>query len=258
MMPAPRAARAGCRRTRRRRRRARRHAVGRGSRRRRRSRFRCGPLGYGAAPLSRAPLPAPLASSRSVLGLFGFTSRAITLAWGTSSDSSSSRLGISSTARMLTPVRLPPGRARLATKPFATGSPPPAKTIGIVEVAFFAASAEGGPPLVDDHVDLAADEVGGQCGQPIIAGPPPSGIRSPRFVPRHSRFRSVPGGTRPQTVHTGRATGAEEADHRHRLLLRASGGPPNCCAAEQGNEAPPLHLILLKPNHPKPYHIAIR
>jgi hypothetical protein len=43
----------------------------------------------------------------------------------------------------LKPVRLPPGRARLVTKPPPIGSPMPAKTIGIVEVAFFAASAEG-------------------------------------------------------------------------------------------------------------------
>ena len=41
------------------------------------------------------------------------------------------------------------------------------KTIGIVEVALFAASAAG-VPLGHDHVDLAADEIGGQCGQPII------------------------------------------------------------------------------------------
>jgi len=35
---------------------------------------------------------------------------------------------------MLKPVRLPPGRARLATRPSATGSAPTEKTIGIVEV----------------------------------------------------------------------------------------------------------------------------
>ena len=34
-----------------------------------------------------------------------------------------------STTMMLTPVRLPPGRARLATRPVATGSPPLKKTI---------------------------------------------------------------------------------------------------------------------------------
>jgi hypothetical protein len=75
---------------------------------------------------------------------FGFISRAITPARGTSSDSSSSRLAVSSVAVVMTPVRLPPGRARLATSPSLTGSGPPLKTIGIVEVALFAASAEGG------------------------------------------------------------------------------------------------------------------
>ena len=69
---------------------------------------------------------------------------------------------------MLKPVRLPPGRARLATRPAATGSLPPRKTIGIVEVALFAASAEGVAARRHDHVDLAADEIGGQGGQPII------------------------------------------------------------------------------------------
>jgi hypothetical protein len=43
------------------------------------------------------------------------------------------------------PVRLPPGWARLATRPSATGSVPTAKTIGIVAVALWAACAAGGP-----------------------------------------------------------------------------------------------------------------
>jgi hypothetical protein len=38
----------------------------------------------------------------------------------------------------VSPVRLPPGRARLATIPVTTGSAIAAKTIGIVFVAFFA------------------------------------------------------------------------------------------------------------------------
>jgi hypothetical protein len=47
---------------------------------------------------------------------------------GTSSDSSSSRLAVTSVASTLTLVRLPPGRARLATSPSPTGSAPPLKT----------------------------------------------------------------------------------------------------------------------------------
>src|SRR5215472_16579119 len=79
----------------------------------------------------------------SALGLLGFTSRPITLAGGTSSDISSSRFGVSSNVRLLIPVRLPPGRARLVTRPRSTGAALE-KTIGIVTVAFFAARAQPG------------------------------------------------------------------------------------------------------------------
>jgi hypothetical protein len=70
----------------------------------------------------------------------------MTVAWGTSSESSSNRFDIRSVVISLMPVRLPPGRAKLATKPVPTGSPTPVKTIGIVEVALFAACAAGVPP----------------------------------------------------------------------------------------------------------------
>ena len=45
--------------------------------------------------------------------------------------------------RLVTPVTLPPGRLRLATRPSRTGSEPSSKTIGMVVVAAFAASAAG-------------------------------------------------------------------------------------------------------------------
>ena len=51
-------------------------------------------------------------------------------------------MGSKLTGEKVKPVRLPPGRARLATKPDRTGSPTLVKTIGIVEVACFAASAK--------------------------------------------------------------------------------------------------------------------
>jgi hypothetical protein len=61
---------------------------------------------------------------------------------GASSLSSSSLFATSLLTRKLTPVRLPPGRLRLATRPSSTGSPPVTKTIGSVDVAGLAASAE--------------------------------------------------------------------------------------------------------------------
>ena len=60
---------------------------------------------------------------------------------GTSSDSSSSRFGYQFAGAIVIPVRLPPGRAKLATRPAATGSPPIRTTIGIIAVASFAARA---------------------------------------------------------------------------------------------------------------------
>ncbi len=45
------------------------------------------------------------------------------------------------------PVTFPPGRARLATSPDATGSLPLVKTIGIVCVAAMAARTTGAPPV---------------------------------------------------------------------------------------------------------------
>ena len=56
---------------------------------------------------SRSPFAFPVSSTsrttRSAFALCGFTSKAITPAWGTSSARSSSRLGINSIAKMLTP-----------------------------------------------------------------------------------------------------------------------------------------------------------
>jgi len=46
-------------------------------------------------------------------------------------------------SKIVKPVRLPPGRLRLATSPDATGSSPTAKNIGIVVVAALAATTAG-------------------------------------------------------------------------------------------------------------------
>ena len=64
---------------------------------------------------------------------------------GTTSRKSSSRLPARSVCWNDRPVTLPPGRARLTTKPVPTGSPP-AKTIGMTDVACFAARTLTVPP----------------------------------------------------------------------------------------------------------------
>jgi hypothetical protein len=49
--------------------------------------------------------------------------------------------------QITTPVRLPPGRLRLAARPNCTGSTPMLKTIGMVAVAALAASVAGVPAV---------------------------------------------------------------------------------------------------------------
>jgi hypothetical protein len=68
------------------------------------------------------------------------------VAAGTNSCNSSNRFGAISTFNECTPVTLPPGRLRLATRPSLTESPAVLKTIGIVRVSVFAASAAGALP----------------------------------------------------------------------------------------------------------------
>src|SRR5688572_4022027 len=53
----------------------------------------------------------------------------------------SKRFPINVAWSVVMPVRLPPGRDKLATNPSPTGSETPKKTTGIVRVAFFAAIA---------------------------------------------------------------------------------------------------------------------
>jgi len=63
---------------------------------------------------------------------------------GTSSRNNSNRFAANSPTKKLIPVRLPPGRAKLETRPSLTGSSPELKTMGIVVVAALAANAGGG------------------------------------------------------------------------------------------------------------------
>ena len=66
---------------------------------------------------------------------------------GTTSRKSSSRLPGRSADWFDRPVTLPPGRARLATRPVPTGSATDPKTIGMTDVACFAAMTAAVPPV---------------------------------------------------------------------------------------------------------------
>src|SRR5262249_15943336 len=81
---------------------------------------------------------------------------------GTASLSNSRRLAESPVAISVRPVTLPPGMARLATSPVATGSPSAYMTIGIV----FRCSCRrrGG---YDDDIGAQSDALGGKRGKAI-------------------------------------------------------------------------------------------
>src|SRR5436305_289016 len=73
----------------------------------------------------------------------GFKRRATRRAPGTASLSNSRNLPIRSGRVTENAVTLPPGRARLATRPSSTGSPTAVKTMGIVAVARLAPDRQG-------------------------------------------------------------------------------------------------------------------
>ena len=77
---------------------------------------------------------------------------------GTASLSISSLLVFSSADKLEKPVTLPPGRARLATKPAPTGSPTFVITMGMVVVALLAANAAG-RPCDHDQINLKTNQV---------------------------------------------------------------------------------------------------
>jgi hypothetical protein len=101
-----------------------------------------------------------------VSAMFGLTSRPTVIAVGTNWCSSSSRFGPSSALNQLTPVTLPPGRLRLATRPYLRGSSLLVKTIGIVLVAALATIAGSVPPVAN-HSHPTLDEIGREHWQSI-------------------------------------------------------------------------------------------
>ena len=161
------------------------------------------------------------------LDCLGFTSTAIADALGTSSRSSSRRF-CPNPASKVTPVTLPPGRLRLATRPCLTGSLPVTKTIGIVVVAALAASAAPAFATITATGRRTNRPPAPAAGRIAL---PPSGIRSRRSGPRRSPASVKALAERGHEVRASASDRAvEEADHRHRRLLRAHAKRPRAAA----------------------------
>gem|GEM_PF-6006755 len=85
--------------------------------------------------------------TNALLGTFDVPRTATRDSFGTTSRKISNRFPPSSGAKLDSPVIFPPGCARLATTPLATGSLSCAITIGIVDVAPFEARVGAVPPV---------------------------------------------------------------------------------------------------------------
>ena len=142
---------------------------------------------------------------------------------GTASLSISSLLLFSSVAKVESPVTLPPGRARLATRPAPTGSPAIAITMGIVVVARLAANAGG--VVRHDQINLRRTSPPQAQAGPFALSKPVLDGNVLSLDP--SKLAQL----LPERIHENRATGSSAsiqetyAEDFPRLLLRLHDNP---------------------------------
>ena len=142
-------------------------------------------------------------------------------------------------------MRLPPGRFKLSTIPSFTGSLPLVKTTGIVDVAAFAARAEGGPP------PATMTETGRRTSSAASAGSRSYSPCAQRYSMATFRPSTKPASSsRPRLspatndAEVSRERAVKKSNHRHRRLLRARRERPrDRRAAEQRDELAPFHSI---------------
>src|SRR5262245_31108100 len=196
-----------------------------------------------SSPIARAAGSA----SRSVISavrLTGLTITATRATDGTNSRRSSSCFAVNSPLTLLTPVRLPPGRARLATRPSLTGSSLRRDTMGMLAVAAFAGRAAG----VFTAITFT------RCRTKSAAS---SGSRSKLILTPAVHDRDVFSFDKASILQAPmecaqavreclRRRAVEEAYGRHRRLLRARRERPRGNrAAEEGDEVAALHVAPL-------------
>ena len=158
---------------------------------------------------------------------------------------SRSRFAVNSPTAKLTPVRLPPGRARLATRPSLVGSSPTTKTMGVVVLAAFAANAAVAPPFVAITATRRRTSSAASTGSRSNSPSRPA-VFDLLALDIAGVFQALSKGA--QLVRHGvRRSGIEESNHRHRRLLRtrrhrhrhAAAAPP------RSDEFPPLRVTAV-------------
>src|SRR5262249_9691905 len=151
-------------------------------------------------------------------GLAGLTSTAMRTALGTRSCSRPSRLAITSATKKLMPVTLPPGRARLVTRPNFTGSSTTQITWGRGGRSFCKRRSSEGR---GDHGHAAADEIGDDRRHAIVLA------FKPMVLHHHVLALDIAGLVKAFTERSGWARGilgrpaGDKTDDRDRRLLRA-------------------------------------
>src|SRR6516165_561930 len=157
--------------------------------------------------------------SRTLAGLSTFPKIANRRRPGRTSRKSSRRLEAVSTSWADRPVTLPPGCARLATKPVPTGSPS------------------------DNDIDLESDELSSDFAVAFVASLRPANLDCDGSVFDPAKLaQSLHKGGDPSAL-CRRYSAAYEPDGRElcRLLCARRKRPRRCCAAEQRDELAPLH-----------------
>src|SRR5262245_20220651 len=189
---------------------------------------------WSCSPRARAAACRAREKGSAILGLVGLMSRAMLVALGTTSCSSSSRFGPTSTFKLVTPARLPPGRFRLATSPSATGSTAAENTIGIVVVALFAASADVMPAA-------AITATGRRTNSAASAGKRSLWPSAQRYSIATFRLSTKPTSLRPWR--NAATLGAYPPDVS--LLRNPITGMAGCCArAASGHAAAPPKSVM--------------
>jgi len=95
---------------------------------------------------------------------------------GAISLSNSSHFALIPYSNVVKPVTLPPGRARLATRPVPTGSPAAAKTMGMTDVACMAAAIKLVPAVTMTSTLRWTNSAAISAARSVR--PPPSDTRS--------------------------------------------------------------------------------
>ena len=145
---------------------------------------------------------------------------------GTASLSSSSRFPPSSRVRSVRPVTLPPGRARLATRPASTGSTAGHHNDGNRLGRILGRLDRSSPSCDHDDIDFKTHQVGNKLGNPLDLPIAVSVLDRRCFALLHSRARAEPS----EMLRLGSITRAASPDRYHTRR-------PSSAAARSANEA---------------------